>query len=520
MEPDKRYRRNYSSPVEAKTSKKLVAPHFGQFRLGFLVALLSIMLISCDDFLDEVPDNRVALNDLEKAAQLVTNAYSVASPAFTEWMSDNVGYTKGVTIRPSQQQAYEWDEITGGPTEPDTPEFFWYQTYDAIAHANEVLAVINELPAETAEDEARRDAIKGEALLARAYGHFMLVNLFGQHYTIDDSELGIPYIKDPETVFIQTYERAKVRKVYREIEDDLRDGLELISDNFYNNSGKYHFNRNAALAFASRFYLFKGEYPLSLQYSNELLGSNPATFVRDMTSTEFRNAKSSIQGFPQLYSSPDLPANLLLMRKISLIQRPDFGHGPTRNFYGQLFGSSPFPGATDERENPAFVKGENALLPVRYQNLFERSSLNSNVGTPYHIALAFRGEEVLLNRAEVLAIQNDLDGALEDLQVLAERRYTGDDIILTREKMRAFFGATNEPSFTDQLVILNYIIVERRKEFIMQGMRWFDLKRFEFPVVHELVDGSTIRLESDDLRKVLQIPTSAIDVGGLEPNPR
>lgn len=482
--------------------------------------VLVVVSFSCNEFLDEVPDNRVALDDLDKAAQLVTNAYSIASPAFTEWMTDNVGYVRNVSIRQNQQQAYEWEEITGGPTEQDTPEFFWYQTYDAIAHANEVLAVIDELPVESEEDEARRDAIKGEALLARAYGHFMLVNLFGEHYAIDNSAPGVPYVKDPETVFIQTYERESVRRVYNEIEDDLEDGLELISDNFYNNSGKYHFNRNAALAFASRYYLYKDNLIKCLQYSNELLGSNPATFVRDLTSTEFQNAKSSIEGYPQLYSSPDLPANLLLMRKISLIQRPDFAHGPTQEFYGSLFASSPFPGATDERENPAFVKGENGLLPVRYQNLFERSSLNSNVGLPYHIAIAFRGEEVLLNRAEVLTIQNDLDGALADLQVLVERRYTGIDITLTRENIRAFFGATNAPSFSDQLLIYNYIIFERQKEFIMQGLRWFDLKRFQFAVEHDLADGSIIRLEEDDLRKVLQIPTSAIEVGGLEPNPR
>jgi len=59
----------------------------------------------------------------------------------------------------------------------------------------------------------------------------------------------------------------------------------------------------------------------SLQYSNELLGSNPSQFVRDMTSDVFQAAKSSIQGYPQTYSSPDLPSNILLMRKIFLLYK-------------------------------------------------------------------------------------------------------------------------------------------------------------------------------------------------------
>jgi hypothetical protein len=490
-------------------------------KTGFFLCLI-FAINGCDGFLDEVPDNRVALNDLDKAAQVLTNAYSTASPAFTDWMSDDVGWTIGTVKRPSHLELYRWEDVTADPTEQDTPIFFWFETYDAIAHANEVLAVINELPASTDVQRARKRAIESEALLTRAYGHFMLVNLFAKHYNRQTagSDLGIPYVSTPETVFIKTYERLSVKRVYDKIEDDLLRGLELLDDSFFANSGKYHFNRNAALAFASRFYLFKGDFIRCIDYSSQLLGANPSAFVRDLTSAEFQAASSSIQGYPQLYSSPNLPSNLLLIRKISLVQRLDFAFGPLSSFYSDLFASNPFRGTTDERENPAFVKGANALFPVRYENLFERSSLNSNTGYPYHIALAFRGEEVLLNRAEAYTIQNKLDQAIADLQVLTDNRYSGGNPVITMELLRSFFGATNDPSFTDQLVLLNYILLERRKEFIAQGMRWFDIKRYNMSVTHDLESGATIRLEPDDLRKVLQIPTTAIDVGGLEPNPR
>ena len=53
-----------------------------------------------------------------------------------------------------------------------------------------------------------------------------------------------------------------------------------------------------------------------------------------------------------------------------------------------------------------------------------------------------------------------------------------------------------------------------------EGLRWFDIKRFQIPVTHVLQNGTPITLEADDDRKVLQIPQAAIDVGGLEPNPR
>lgn len=478
---------------------------------------------SCNDFLDEVPDNRVAINSLDKAAQLLTNAYSSASPAFTEWASDNVSWTIGTVIRPSHLQIYSWEEVTSDPTEPDTPISFWVFTYEAIAHANEVLAVINDIPTLTIEEKAYKKAIKAEALITRAYGHFMLVNLFGEHYSnqSSSSDLGVPYIKDPETTFLAQYERRSVRKIYDEVEDDLLEGLELVDDSFFSNSGKYHFNKNATLAFASRFYLFKRDFIRCIDYSSQLLGASPETYVRDMTSSEFQDASASIQGYPQLYSSPDLRSNLLLIRKESLVQRPDFAFGPSNNQYNNLFATRPFNGVTDQRENPAFVKGENALFPVRYENLFQRSSLNSNVGTPYHISIPFRGEEVLLNRAESNAFLNRIDESIADLQVLTDRRYSGNPAVLTIELLRRFLGVTNEPTFSDASVLINYIILERQKEFIGQGMRWFDLKRFEFSITHDLEgDDSEISLEEKDKRMVFQIPPSAIEVGGLKPNPR
>jgi len=477
--------------------------------------ILCLFLFSCSDFLDENPDNRVALDDLEKASQLLVSAYSTGSPNFTDWMSDDAQFTIGSIKRLTHDQAYLWEDITTGPTEQDSPDFFWFSTYDAIAHANEVLAIIDDLPTLSDSDELRKDAIIGEALLARAYGHFMLVNIFAQHFS-NGNDLGIPYVNEPETTFIATYERKSVRKVYDDIEDDLRDGLELIDDSFFKNSGKYHFNKSAALAFASRFYLYKRDYLRSKQYSDQLLGSNPSEFIRDLNSSEFLIARGSSNDYPQIYTSPDNAANLLLMRKISLAHIPSFAYGPESNLYRSLYNSHPFGSLTDRREDPAFERGENAVYPLRYENLFQRSSLNSNVGTPYFIQMSFTGEEVVLNRAEANAFLGNFEEAIIDLQALAEKRFTGGTPNLTIEVLRNFYGDDD-----DQNNILSYIIfLERRKEFMMQGLRWFDIKRYGFSVTHNLADGSIITLSPDDERKAIQIPQSAIDVGGLKPNPR
>ena len=191
-----------------------------------LICLIVLAIVAgCNDYLGETPDNRVEIDTPAKAAQLLTNAYTSAAYTFTEWMSDNVTYTIGTFKRPEYDQQYEWaEEVTS--VDQDTPANFWNYTYNAIAHANEVLAIIDQLEGEKSE----KDAVKGEAYLARAYGHFMLVNLFAKHYNPQTAsqDLGIPYVLEPETEFIKQYTRNTVEEVYDYIEDDIEEGLDLV----------------------------------------------------------------------------------------------------------------------------------------------------------------------------------------------------------------------------------------------------------------------------------------------------
>ncbi|MEQ9443478.1 MAG: RagB/SusD family nutrient uptake outer membrane protein [Cyclobacteriaceae bacterium] len=477
-------------------------------RVVFIIMLL-VDLTGCNDYLDETPDNRVELNTLDKAGQLLTNAYSQAGYNFVEWMSDKVTFTLGTQKRQNQLRVYQWEETDADATDQDTPEFYWSGTYQAIAHANEVLAVIDELPGE----EAQRNAIKGEALLTRAYGHFMLVNLFAKHYdpTSAATDLGVPYVTQPETEFLKEYRRNTVEEVYDRAETDLLAGLELVDGTFYANSGKYHFTRNAALAFASRFYLFKGEIQECLRYSDELLGSNPDNFVKDIPA--LLQQRINTEDYIRLYTSQDDPSNLLLLRQETIFYR-NVGFFPDNNLYNSIFNSNPF-GVGDLRADPAYIRGEDGIIATRFENLFQRTSITSDVGFPYTIFLGFRGEEVLLNRAECYVYLNRLDDAIADLQTLSDKRYE-EPVTLDLETVRNYIGTGNA-----QNDVLVYIIeIERPKEFIHEGLRWFDIKRYGISVEHTLGDGSVITLEQDDDRKALQIPEAAQEIGNLKPNPR
>ena len=473
-----------------------------------IMAATALVASACGDYLEENPDNRVELNTMEKASQLLTNAYSSAGYSFTEWMSDNVSFTTGTVKLPEHNQAYLWEDIT--TDSQDTPIYFWTSTYDAIAHANEVLAVIEDLPGE----RDQKLAVEAEALLTRAYGHFMLVNLFAKHYNAETAatDPGIPYVLEPEREFLKKYNRNTVEEVYDFIEADLKRGLRYVDASYYANSGKYHFTREAALAFASRFYLFKGDYTNCLDYSNQLLANDPSVFVKDIT--RLLDETPNPDEFISAYTSPTDQSNLLVVRQVTNFP-VNVGYWPSPSLVSQLYDSNPWfeEDVRTSNEYPIYLRGTGWAI-AKFEFLFERSSLTSNVGLYYTIAPVFRGEEVLLNRAESFVYLNQSALAIDDLQTMVDLRYSGDPDVNVAD-LKSYYGISN-----DRVAILSYILDERRKEFMHEGLRWFDIRRYNIPVQHLDQSGIAVTLEAEDPRKVLQIPKAAIDVGGLEPNPR
>ena len=70
---------------------------------------------------------------------------------------------------------------------------------------------------------------RGEALVCRAYNHFVLANIFCNAYNTHASqELGIPYMTKVETTVQPQYGRGTLQETYEKIEKDLLDGMALF----------------------------------------------------------------------------------------------------------------------------------------------------------------------------------------------------------------------------------------------------------------------------------------------------
>lgn len=500
------------------------------------MAFVSV-LISCESFLETLPDNRTQIDSEKKISQLLVSAYPATNYALlTELSSDN--FVDNNAIMPVNLAAFErmhdeifsWDEVTS--SQEDSPSHVWERCYGAINAANHALKAIEALQSKNPNIDLASQ--KGEALLCRAYGHFILVNIFCQTYkdeTASKSDIGIPYVTEPETSVNSNYTRESVQSVYAKIQQDLEAGLALVTDLHYT-IPKYHFNKKAADAFAARFYLYKRVYEKVIEHADRVLTDNPATLMRDW---DVNYDNSDAIGYD--YVDTDKACNLMIIPTYSLFNRifgTRYGHNHAA-MAGSTYGSGP----TWSNMLPCFE----GKLYIRQQQdygvffpkcleMFEYTDKIAGIGYAHVARVEFSAEETLLCRAEAFIYLNRFSEALADLQLWSKSHLAPNT--LTEKIIRNFYVPSNplfvktlhsnkiSSSFVitaDQLPFIHCVLHFRRIETMFDGYRWFDIKRYGIEIEHNIAGKGVDRLLYNDSRRAIQLPQEVISAG-MEPNPR
>ena len=135
-------------------------------------------------------------------------------------------------------------------------------------------------------------------------------------------------------------------------------------------------------------------------------------------------------------------------------------------------------------------------------------------------------DEALLNRMEAYVMTGQTAKFIEDLKVYLPFK-TGETLDvsnITETALNTKYngkGTELSPAYTlntSQRQMLQCLLDLRRIEFVFEGLRWFDIKRFGLKVIHQ--KGTQIlELNKGDLRRELQIPEDAL-AAGITPNPR
>ena len=501
---------------------------FGGFRGLFLAVLL---LVSCDDFLDTPPDKRTELDSETKIAQILVSAYPDLLPTMVfEMMSDNVTdngpqYTDRSNALVSEQ-AYRYEDIT----EPywDAPKTTWEACYEAISAANQALEAIEKMG-----NPASLKGSKAEALLCRAFGHFILVNTFCIAYNpkSSQSDPGIPYVEEPETTVNPKYERGTVASVYEKINRDIEEALPLHVDKF--RLPAYHFNRKAAYAFAARFNLFYGQWSKTVEYASVALGESPGDMFRDYVAL---SKLPEAENITYAYCNSDHLCNFLIIpqtgtlwgRAYPVNRRYAHNRYKANETFWQRF---PWNGAANGMES-AWGSDQNIWYP-KLLELFEVTNPTAGIGFPHTVVVPFTVEETLACRAEAYAMMDNLAKATDDLNIFyaawspSQSRFTTQQIVNFYTTARPFvkmesrFGIKPD---TQQEYIVRAILAVRRFENVHTGMRWLDVKRHGITVLHPIMLSQTqvektIEIKPYSDLTAIQLPAEVISAG-LKANPR
>ena len=481
-----------------------------------IVTLAGLGAAGCNDFLSKAPDNRAQLDSKEKIAELLVTAYPEANyMTFCEAMSDNAEDNPSASKDARNADPYFWRD--GTSTEQDSPEFYWNGCYAAIAAANHALRSI-----ESKGDPSLYNDQKGEALVARAYSHFMLVSLFAKAYDANTAagDAGIPFVTDPETVSFKNYTRGTVQSVYDNIEKDRTEGLSLLNDQAYQSGSdasgvaSYHFTKAAAHAFATRFYLFKKDYEKVLEHANAVFPSGD--FKDNMRPWNTTYKAYSANELAATYTKSSENANLLLCETLSdwanTFNSVEYATGASK--YQEIF---PNPTGAMYAFSTLYTS-RGVYFVYKFKPHFVRTGTNANTGYTYTVTPLFSTEEVLLSRAEAYAMTTRFHEAMADLNVWASTRitnYNAETDAVTYNKLYNYYHNNN-----NQEAIVSAVLDFRRVEFLHEGLRWFDILRHKLTVTHSTYDGVTEELKPGDPRRILQIPREAVSLGGLDPNPR
>jgi starch-binding outer membrane protein, SusD/RagB family len=419
-----------------------------RFRHALAVAGL-VGAAACSDFLqvdpvDQLPEER-AITGATSARATVLGIYDALQDdsyyggdfvLLTDVSSDDVDWTGTfTTYGDAEEHVLRADN--------GAVEGMYNAMYQAVARANLAIAQLPNLPGLDADE---RNELLGEAYFLRALAYHDLVRVFGG---INPGDLGVPLVLTPVDDPSQAKTlRSTVAQVYTQIMTDLTAAEPLLGTNTPTRG-----TRGAVRALKARVELYRGNWvaaeSLATMVINmpayDLAPSHEAYFdeegspsPEDIFKVSFTAVDYSWEGYYYLGRYENAPS-------INIFEAcdPNVDPGDVYNTYNP---------PEDRCYWDLFADEDDFLYGYKYPT----------TGGAEDIPV-LRLAEMYLIRAEARARQGGakLLSAVDDINVV-----------------RARAGATllNPVGMTQQQII-DAVLHELRLEFMMEGHRWFDLRR-------------------------------------------
>lgn len=410
----------------------------------FCLLLICIFFFSaCKKFVavpppaDQVVSSTVFLDDAS-ASSALTGIYSEMMKDFNQFCTGNTTIYAGLSADElayngtANIQEFEKNEITE-TSHGVIASFFWTTPYKYIYTANLCIEGLN---ASASLTPSTKTTLLGEAKFIRAFCYFYLANYFGD----------VPLITSTGYKENASLPRSPLAEVYNQIISDLKEAQTLLSPN-YMVSDKLRPNKWTATALLARVYLYTKDYASAEREATAVINSNAYTLVSNLNNVFLKGSSETIW---QLY-----PVNTVWNTWEGRSFLPSSASAlPSYLVHPSLLAAF----ETGDARKTAWitsktVSGKTYTYPFKYKVYG-----NSAPQTEYYIV--FRLAEQYLVRAEARAQQNNVAGAVADLNIIRNR------------------AGLSGTTANDQSSLLAAIEQERRVELMFEwGHRWFDLKR-------------------------------------------
>lgn len=433
------------------------------------LSILFLLFASCNK-LDENPDSIITVSQFYKTQ---SDAISAVSAVYSTLNTDAAGdfpmYGRNLNLltgNGSDDQIFSPSNTntdvralgtaTYVPTN-DRIKKNWQQHYFGISRAN---VAIDNIPSIDFDTTLRARLVR-EAKFVRALLYFNIVRFWGDAPLI---------LHDPTSIDVnaQKVKRAPKDSVYAQIIADLTEATLLPQTYTGANIGRA--TSGAAHALLAKVYVTRRNWSSALTEINTVINGG---YGYDLFSNYLDAFQQATKNGKEHIFSVQFGTNLGAKNSTQTLSSGNFSSFNTAVYPGDLPADSTLYQLfteNDTRRNVTFftslynaATGKNVTFtPARLAKFIDFSitpltnQAQSGINFP-----VIRYADILLLQAEVL---NEINGPTADAYAAINR-------VRSRANIAGLTTGLNQADFRDS------VFLERRKEFIQEGMRWFDLSR-------------------------------------------